>query len=274
MTKLLSANFFRLKRNKYFWGCLILMFAAGAFFPVMRYADMLNSGTVNNLDNGFFACALFIGILASVFCSLFIGTEYSDGAIRNKVVVGQKRPALYLSNLITCAAAGIAMCLAFFLPYLCLGIPLLGFFAADVKIIIIFALAVFTLSISFTAIFTMIAMLNQNKAVVAVTCILSAFLLLGAGAYINARLNEPETYPSYNISGGGPDSTAIENPNYLEGTKREIYQFLYDFFPGGQAVQCSTMESVHPRTLPIYSGVIVILTTGLGLFFFQRKDLK
>ena len=105
MTKLLSANFFRLKKNKCFWVCMIFMLAAGVFFPVMRYVDMQKSGTVNTLDNGFFACALFIGVLASVFCSLFIGTEYSDGTIRNKVVVGQKRSAIYLSNLITWAWA-------------------------------------------------------------------------------------------------------------------------------------------------------------------------
>ena len=120
----------------------------------------------------------------------------------------------------------------------------------------------------------MIAMLGQNKAAVAVTCILSAFLLLGAGAYVNSRLNEPKTYPSYNISGGGTSTTEIENPRYLEGTERELYQFLYDFLPGGQAVQCSTMESVHPQRLPVYSVIIVVVTTGLGLFFFQRKDLK
>lgn len=69
MTKLLSANFFRLKKNKCFWVCMIFMLAAGVFFPVMRYVDMQKSGTVNTLDNGFFACALFIGVLASVFAA-------------------------------------------------------------------------------------------------------------------------------------------------------------------------------------------------------------
>lgn len=163
------------------------------------------------------------------------------------MVVGQKRSAIYLSNLITCAAAGVAMCLAFFLPYLGLGMPLLGFFTADVKVILLFTLAVFALCISFNAIFTMIAMLNQNKAVVAVTCILSAFVLLGAGAYINARLDEPKTYPSYNISGEETASTVIENPDYLEGTERDVYQFLYDF---SQAARLCSARPWKPSTRP------------------------
>ena len=74
------------------------MLAAGIFFPVMRYMDMRQTQTINRIDNGFFGCALFIGIVMAVFCSLFIGTEYSEGTIRNKIIIGQKRGAVYLSN--------------------------------------------------------------------------------------------------------------------------------------------------------------------------------
>lgn len=104
MSKLLSAGFIRLRKDKIFWIALIFMFGAGVFFPVMRYIDMQKSGYINNIDNGFFACALFIGVVMAVFCSLFIGTEYSDGTIRNKVVIGQKRTSIYLSNLIICSS--------------------------------------------------------------------------------------------------------------------------------------------------------------------------
>ena len=180
MSKLLSAGFIRLRKDKIFWIALIFMFGAGVFFPVMRYMDMQQSGYINNIDNGFFACALFIGIVMAVFCSLFIGTEYSDGTIRNKVVIGQKRTSIYLSNLIICAIVSIVMCAAFLIAYLCVGIPLLGFFEMGIKLVLLFTLAVFVLSIAFASIFTLISMLNHNKAITAVVCILLAFLLLFA----------------------------------------------------------------------------------------------
>ena len=177
MSKLLSAGFIRLRKDKIFWIALIFMFGAGVFFPVMRYIDMQKSGYINNIDNGFFACALFIGVVMAVFCSLFIGTEYSDGTIRNKVVIGQKRTSIYLSNLIICALVSVVMCAAFFIAYLCIGIPLLGFFEMDIKQVLLFTLAVFVLAIAFASIFTLISMLNHNKAITAVVCILLAFLM-------------------------------------------------------------------------------------------------
>ena len=76
MNKLLSANFFRLRKNKCFRGSLAFMFVIGIASPLLRYRDMKQSGYINNLDNGFFMCALFIGIILAVFCSLFIGILY------------------------------------------------------------------------------------------------------------------------------------------------------------------------------------------------------
>lgn len=274
MSKLLSAGFIRLRKDKIFWIALIFMFGAGVFFHVMRYMDMQQSGYINNIDNGFFACALFIGIVMAVFCSLFIGTEYSDGTIRNKVVIGQKRTSIYLSNLIICAIVSIVMCAAFLIAYLCVGIPLLGFFEMGIKLVLLFTLAVFVLSIAFASIFTLISMLNHNKAITAVVCILLAFLLLFAGAQLYKMLNEPETNMGLITTENGQEYQEIPNPNYLEDGKREVVQFLYDFVPGGQALQCVSLEANNIVVLPVYSLIIIILTTGIGMFFFRKKELK
>lgn len=275
MSKLLSAGFIRLRKDKIFWIALSFMLGAGVFFPVMKYMDMQKSGYINNIDNGFFACALFIGIVMAVFCSLFIGTEYSDGTIRNKIVVGQKRTSIYLSNLIVCAIVSVVMCATFFIAYLCVGIPLLGFFEMDIKLVLIFTLEVFILAIAFASIFTMISMLSHNKAITAVVCILLAFLLLFAGAMLQKMLEAPETIPTYSINENGePVAQEMENPRYLEGTQREIIQFLYDFCPGGQAIQCTSGEVVNLPLLPVYSLLIIVLTSSVGLSLFRRKELK
>lgn len=274
MSKLLSANFIRLRKDKFFWIGMIFMLAAGIFFPVMRYMDMRQTQTINNIDNGFFGCALFIGIVMAVFCSLFIGTEYSDGTIRNKVIIGQKRVSIYLANFIICSIVSIVMCAMFFIPYLCIGIPLLGFFEMDIKMVLLFAITVFMLAIVFSSIFTLISMLNHNKAVTAIICILLAFLLLITGAQLNKMLSEPETNMGLTMTDNGQEYQEIPNPKFLDEGGRKTVQFFYDLLPGGQVVQCTSLEAENLSLLPIYSLVIIILTTGAGAFFFKKKELK
>ena len=252
-----------------------LMLGAGIFFPIDRYLEMKQTGSIHNIDSGFFGCALFIGILMSVFCSLFIGTEYSDETIRNKIVTGQRRNFIYLSNLITSGIVGIAMCTVFFLPYLCLGIPLLGFFETNIQFVLLFAITVFILSIAFSSIFTLISMLNHNKAVTAVICILLAFGFLIIGSYLNSRLHAPRIIPIYILDEKNiPIMSEEPNPHYLEGKKREVVQTIYDIIPGGQAIQCISLEAVNLSLLPVYSIMITVLTTGIGLYYFKKKDLN
>lgn len=275
MSNLLSANFLRLRKNKCFWGCTVIMAAAGIYFPVANYFEMKRFGYITNLDSNFFTCAVFAAVLLSVFCSLFVGTEYSDGTIRNKIIIGHKRTDIYLANLITNMTAGLIMCAVYFIAYLCTGIPLLGFFEADIKIILLFVVTVIILSFAFCAIFTMVGMNTSSKALIAVICILSACLLLLVGTYINSRLQEPEYYNNYVLTENGVETgKEVKNATYLEGTKRKIYEFLNDFLPGGQVVQCASMEAKNPQILPVYSIIIFVITTSAGIIIFRRKDLK
>lgn len=274
MGKLLSANFIRMKKDMFFWIGTIFMLAVGIFTPVMRYMDMRRSQYIVTLDNGFFVGSILIGIVGAVFCSLFIGTEYSDGTIRNKVVVGHTRVSIYMANFITIAVASAVMCVVYFIAYLCVGIPLLGFFEMEIKAALLLALAVFMLAIAFSSIFTLISMLNHNKAITAVICILMAFLLLLIGAQLNKSLNEPETNMGMALTENGMETQELPNPKYLDEAARKAVQFFYDLLPGGQAIQCTSGEVVNLSLLPAYSLLIIVLTSGVGLSLFRRKELK
>lgn len=275
MIKLLSADFLRLKQNKVFWGGLILMAAWGAFMPVKMHADAVQSGYVDRIENGFFACAMFVGVVLAVFCSLFMGTEYHDGTIRNKIITGGRRSAIYLANAAVSFTAGFALCAAYLLPYLCLGVPVMGAFSAPGKMILLTELTVLLLAAAFSSVFTCVAMTCQNKAATAVICILLAFGSLMTGMVLNQMLEAPETHIVYSLGDDGElASSEAPNPKYLEGTKREIVQTLYDINPGGQAIQCAGMTAVNPFRLPFYSLGIIALSTGVGCVLFQRRDLK
>ena len=132
------------------------------------------------------------------------------------------------------------------------------------------------LSSVFTALFTLIAMLCQNKAHTTAGCILLTFALLFAGVYISSTLEAPEYLAAYSYTENGVtvEEPEQKNPYYISGVKRQVYECLLDLTPGGQVIQIGEMGAKKPVMLAVYDGLILLLVTGFGLVLFRREDLK
>ena len=192
MRKLLRANFSRLLRDRVFWLLAALMAALGASMAVVNAVHARQDGEIWVMDYTLFIYVILAPILASVFTALFIGNEHSSGAMRNKLIAGHRRGCIYLADLLVSCCGGICLCLAFALPQAGLGLLLKGEWkAAPAELALSIGLS-FALMIAFTALFTLIAMLCQNKAHTAAGCILLTFVLLFAGVYISSTMEEPE----------------------------------------------------------------------------------
>lgn len=276
MRRVLNADFHKLWKDKVFRIAVALMFVIGAVMPVLHYINIVRTGYELPLESGFFIYTVIMAIIAAVVSALFTGTEYSDGTIRNRLVVGHSRSSIYFSNLIVCITSGLIMCAAYILPYVTIGSCLEGFFRCGIKPIAVIVLVSLAAMIAFIAFFTAIAQLVPNKAYSAVASILLAGVLLIAGVYINSSLNEPKYYDAYSYTQNGVTQTeeAEANPNYLSGTKRQVYEFLYDFLPGCQVVQFVGMEVNSPKMLALYDFVLAAAAAGCGIIVFRRKDLK
>ena len=279
MSRLLSADFAKLKKNKFFWLCMAGMAVFALFMKIMDYVSMREySDSVPSFESLLLIYTLVIGFLMAAFISLFVGTEYSDGTIRNKLIIGHTRVSIYLSNLITCFAAGVMMCLAYLIPALAVSVLLCRSDTTDFRMLLLMILYSFVLTLAFTSLYTLAGMICQNKALTAVITILVICFFSVASIYISAKLNEPETYPE--ISAFADDGTVtsarqIPNPGYVRGTQREVYQFLNDFLPTGQSVilMRGDTEASTPL-LPLYSAGIAVAASGIGIFIFRKKDIK
>ncbi len=279
MNKLLSAHFSRLKSNKCFWICILFTVFVAVYRSIDSYLAVKDYYAMVSLEDLFFTYVMLSAILLPVFCSLFLGTEFSDGTIRNKLIIGHSRSSIYLSNLVLCTAVGLLIALAYIPFSLLTGVPLLGFFdpVTPRSAIFISIGCSIVLTLANAAIYTFVAMLNQNKAVTSVICILSAFLLLTMGGYIRVQLQEPEMWEPYAFvseTGELIQEEASPNPYYVGGIKRDAYEFLNDFLPGGQACSLISVPAAHPGRMALYSGLITIVFTGFGIYCFQRKDIK
>ncbi|HBB29736.1 MAG TPA: ABC transporter permease [Clostridiales bacterium] len=257
MNKLISAGFTRLWKDKIFWLIFIFMFMFGALVSV-------KTGVNAPLEGIFFAFAVTISIPTAVFCGMFVGTEYSDGTIRNKIIVGHSRCAVYFSNLIVNIVACILIAFSYTLAVFIVGVPRLGFFQVSAEHILFYSFVSIMMIFALTSIYTLLCLLITNKATSAVICVLVSFALFFSSITIKSRLEEIKYYES------NATSNAIEQLD----TKRDLYQFLYDFVPTCQGMQIAMQMSDEPWLLPVYSSVIIIITSGLGIFLFRRKDLK
>ena len=275
MTKLLSANFLRLKKNYLFFGTLAFSAALAGFRVHTLWRDHVDVGVVSTLDEGLFTYAQLVGLTAAVFISLFLGTEYSDGTIRNKVATGCSRVAIYLAGLVTAFAATVLSLAAYWVVALGMGIPLLEPSQIGVGQALFTVLGVLLMTAAFCAIFTFIAMNCSNKATSAVVCILLFFLLLIASTYVYSRLDAPEYVADYIITVDGFDMTEpVPNPRYLQPGPRAVFEFLRDLLPTGQGVQYSIQTVTNPVRLLLCSLGLTALFTGAGAALFRKKDLK
>lgn len=276
MRKLLRANFSRLFMDRVFRLACAGMLLMGLLLPFVHFLDNTNNGESWTPDSTAFVFAFLAPILLSLVTALFIGSEYSDGTMRNKRIVGHRRWHIYLANFAVCAAAGLLLCATYILPHAVLGVLLLGGFETAPAALLLYTGLNFALVAAFAALYVLIAMLCQNKAYATAGCILLVFALLFAGIRITSALSEPEYYSGYSYTENGVTTTEkpMRNANYLSGTKRQVYEFLYDFTPGGQAIQLANMQAAKPAALALYDGSILLAATGLGLALFRRKDLK
>ena len=279
MCNLLLSNMKRLVKNKAFQLAAAVVAVIGLFEIFMTYRASIIEMDTPYFDGGLFSfAALGVFALAAVV-PLFVGSEYSDGTIRNKVVVGHHRGSVYLSMLITSVIAGWLLITVWTAAYLIPGVILMEH-ANLLWVYLCLYLAMFLELAVFSAIFTLLTMTLGSKAGSAVVCILCALLLVMQGIVVKSMLDEPEFYgPEIILSDSGEVSYAGEmepNPNYIpEGSpKRAVYNSLMDFTPGGQALQISEQATDNLSKMCFYDiGWLVVLTVA-GVLIFRRKDLK
>lgn len=287
MSRLIKANFARLFKSTLFRICMLFSAGLGAFLDIMRYIDIHknlsyyeNLGAEFKSADGFaFSGALYIAFAVAVFVGIFIGTEYWDGTVRNKLMVGHKRWEIYISNFITCAAADIIMLLMFILVTLGLGQLILGKASLTLTETFVYTLSQCVTIISFTAILVLFSMLIQSKSAGSVTALITVILFIAA-PYISSKLEEPEYYNDYQATSTNAETgemsiePMVKNPNYLTGTKRKIYVFANNALPFNQFYQITCHNDKNIGIMAIYSIIIVILSNGAGMVIFRKKDLK
>ena len=275
MAKLLRANLSRLWKSRIFYIGLAFMLLLNVFL-VLDGWNYGRQGYPEPLEDMLFQNCIIIGFVSAVVVGMFLGTEYSDGTIRNKIAVGHTRASIYLANLIVCAAASALLLLISLALGFGLGSFLLDPLGLPMKVLLLYTCIGLLTTVSFASIYMLVAMLSPSKASGAVLCLVLALVLLFATSAVEGTLTEPEMVQDFIMSVDGTPNLGEPHPNprYVTGTKRAVLEVIYDILPTGQAFQISNNECAHPARLPAFSLLVALVTSAAGALLFRRRDLK
>lgn len=273
MIKLLNAGFTRLRKNKAFWIWTIFSICLASCMTLINYSDMKKFGDVIEIGQLMLNYPTMIGIIIAIFTSLFLGVEYSDGAIRNKISIGHRRKNIYLSNLIVSSVVSLFFYAIFLVIIIAIGIPLFGAGTIPISLILMKLLVMTLVIIAYSSVFTFVALICSNKTIISITTILLAFGMTFFSTYCYTMLTAPETISEAVMENGETKIEEVPNPKYPSPEKRKMYQTLLDIIPSGQTLQMQERDS-NLEILLVYSLGILVIFTGSGLILFKKKELK
>ncbi len=286
MNKLVSAEFIRLFKSFVFRLGLAFSGGLGIFMVMMRWLDVTRNAnlyaqydaSVRSVDNLVFMGEIILIFAAAVVIGIFVGREYGDGTIRNKVTVGHTRWEIYLSKLIVCAAADVMIHLLYIFIVLAMGGLLLEKTTMGWKEIFALTLVSTMAMLALTALLLLLSMLIQSKASGSVACLLTVLVLFFAALYIWQRLDAPEYYEAYSYvdedTGNVIQEERQKNPDYLTGGKRKVYEFLNKSLPVSQMYRIAAGEREDLEWMVWCDCVILIVSAVAGSTVFRYKNLR
>ena len=129
-----------------------------------------------SLEDYYFQFSLVIGLLSAVFTTIFLSREYSDGTVRNKIIAGHTRINIYISHLAVTFFVSLLMLFVGMVAALT-GVTTFGFWKMEAVQLFLYLLIIVMATFTFCAIYTLINVLIQNKALSAILTILVFFTL-------------------------------------------------------------------------------------------------
>lgn len=274
MNNLLRANFYRLWRSKAFWVCAAAAFAVTAGSVCLSLS--VSPRALEHWDQSMLAYFRVPLYAAAAFAALFIGTDYAENTLRNKLTVGKTRLSVYMANFVTVTVGGLIITAAGQIPPAavalyagseCISMSAESFAAG---------MAVCVAAVLGTCAFcTFIGMSVAKKSAAVV---LTLALMIGANAVapeLKKMLDVPESYVVTVTSMDGEYKGEYEeaNPEAVTGFARTVLETVYNTLPFGAVEQAH--RETPARTLPPLCAVgVLAVSTGIGALAFKKKDLK
>ncbi len=277
MNRLLSAGFARLWRDRLFWIAFGFVSLGSILFSFLTYrTSRIDTDAVYHAEDLLFNMLPVIGFICAFFISLHLGTEFDDNTIRNKLIVGHTRGNVFFSEYVICLTASLVLLGAMLLLSGVCGYAFFRVALLEWADLLWLLLCCALLTAVFSAIFVGIGMNASGRAHAVVASILILFGILFIASYCGNGLAEPaKTYTYVTFSTEGAEfGDLIDNPAYVDGFRRTIYEMIYDLLPTGQSMQINNLELERMARWPWLSLCLLAPVTLLGWAGVKRRNVK
>ncbi len=253
MSKLFASDFYKLKKTKSFFVCLILLLALAigsvliSHFTYQMVAEGPHPGASLYINSTFSSDSL---LFTSIVVSLFVACEFGFGTIKNTASRGFGRCEIYGSKLFLSCFISVVYFILYSGVSALLGTILWGFGPVDSsywsQLLGTFGLELL-LNLAYTSVFVFIAsLIRQTGGTIAINICLMSFapMMVQIGQMLL---------------------------NYLLKTEWNFSQFLIS--SNITAVSSGLSQEVCLRALLV--GVVYFaVSTAAGMWIFQKRDIK
>ncbi len=315
MTKLLRASVRRYTHNVIFWIATILTLGIAVIVSF-------------SARNTFYDDAMVIAqmVIHAIMISWVVGKEFKEGIFRNKAIVGHSKGNIFLAELISGVGIAFVLYLLYAIIFVVVNfyeVPLL-----PASLIVTIFIDYVLLNMCLAAIFVTVSCLLSHQATIAIVNLIFVLLMVVGSQRFYGELSQPQYYEHYEtINSEWIDENGnirykevkvegseylVENPTYIGGAKRNIYETIYKLSPYGHIIEfvyfnmdwhgydyvtnefaeelgmtgdeawemiigdnVITDETIEKfDTNLIYSCVLLVLVSSIGYIGFRRKELK
>lgn len=277
MRKLLSADFSRLRKDVVFRVVLVVYSVLSVAFCLLNYQSSVQfPGDPVYVEDVLYNMIPALPFMCAALIALFLGQEFDENTIRNKLIVGHTRTAIFFSAYAACTVASLALIGSTLILSGVTGYICFKAFLLDWTQLAYLTLCCVLATMVFSAICVAFSMNIHKRAFSVVITLVMMLVLLFAASYLEGALLEPEmTYDSVSISMDGIQyGDLVKNPAYVSGSTRNVMEFLFDMLPTGQAIQLNNMELERCDRWPWLSGIMLILATVCGYLPFRKRDIR
>lgn len=275
MYNLINASFTRLRKNKLFWSIIFISILVAFWVIYDNYKYVLPENS--KLEYMLMKYMIIIGFCISIFISLFVGIEHENGTIKNQIIAGHSRFKIYLSNLIVSIISALTFQIVFMIVVSCVSIPRIGGIKIPIDEFMYLLLATIMTIVSYSAFFNFVTMLCSNITISAVFCVVSVIVMFLMVFNLSATADSKEFYENtiINMDGEIISTEILRNDDYPGDFKRDVSKVMMYLIPAGTASKLSNYEDINNiKVLPIYSLITTIAFTSIGIYIFNKKDLK